>query len=133
MESFWQSNKLLQVKEKVFDQTLPLKIHLLFKNKSDVIAKVSNNKTDALPLLIFDQGQNFVKTINQLLFSWDSNLNDFSLMTFEPVYQAKEVNILLKTDIVPKKLLDGYDYFPIQRVKSSIRDKVLRQLLKNEL
>ena len=130
IESFWQSNKVLQVREGIFNEQNKLFIHLVFIHNQNIIGRLEQDKVKALPLIGFSEGVGLQALINKELQSWGCSMDDFIMMQGEPVYYEGDTHVAWITKVQPQNIQEGCDYFPISRVLSSVRYRPLKKLLK---
>ncbi len=131
VESFWQSNKVFQVKERVFSEDLKLFFHLIFvKDKKMIIARTVDGRIKELPFILFKQGKDFQKVMETGLKEWECSLNSFSFVMVEPQIIEDSVHIALKSTKVLKELPSDFEYFNLQQVLSSRISIGAKHLLK---
>ncbi|MDP6943268.1 MAG: nicotinate-nucleotide adenylyltransferase, partial [Myxococcota bacterium] len=93
VESFWQSNKLLQVREGVFDPQRPLVVHLVALGPEETILATTRDGRLALPRMRFDAGVGFAASVNDAARALGLSDATFAPICSEPLVDDGAVHI----------------------------------------
>ena len=108
VESFWQSNKILQVQEGVFDGTPALRLHLLLRTDEGYVTKAAARPEPLgapLPSLLFTQGRAWQQALRCFLEPWGLSADDVVPALADPVADGSTVHVLHTARLPPERPL----------------------------
>jgi len=134
IESFWQSNKVLQVKEGVFEGSLKLIVHIAaFGGTDTILARQSGTRKMHLPYVEFDRGEEFDSILQDELENWNLSISQLTPSLAEPVIVKEEVHVMyIARDQIDLSRTQS-EYVPVERVTSSRLSKPVKTLLNKVL
>ncbi|MFC1762205.1 hypothetical protein ACFL6U_08995 [Planctomycetota bacterium] len=130
IESFWQSNKVFQVRERTFSSRASLTIHLFAINPNDnMLVELRNGRPIGLPTICYNSERNFESVMNDQLIKYGLCLKNLNPTPIEPVFSEGFLNVIFEVSVTVKETRE-HDFVRIEQARSNIRNNVTRKLLK---
>ena len=135
IESFWQANKVFQVKEKVFTEEKALNMHLLIQKEDQYLCQQQESQDiyNELPVIRFGKGRSFKESVTDSLHEFGLAATDLSATFAEPAVSEDGLHVVMQVNVVPDKYPANCAWIGKNKFKAKLRNKTLAKQLKKVL